>query len=392
MKIVFISNYINHHQIPFSDHMYSRLGSDYCFVQTEPMEEERVQMGWGVDVSTIPYVLELSDNQAKVRQLIDEADVVVFGGNEHFELIHQRMDENKLTFIYSERIYKEGQWKFISPRGLVRKYKDYIKYRDKNVFLLCSGAYVASDFRLIHAFKNKMLKWGYFPPFISQDIDRIIEKREKQIEKDGVVQLLWVGRMLEWKHPKCAVDVMSKLIEDGYKVHLTMLGSGPLHEEMKQYAEKNKLKQDITFADGCKPMEVREYMNNASIYLFTSDYYEGWGAVLNEAMNAGCAVVGSYAAGATRFLIRDGYNGITFNYKCYFEAYHAVRYLLDNKDVRMYLGRKAYDTIAYSWNAHIAAERLLTFCERFHETKRIAYEPEGIMSPAKAVRLGKPVN
>ena len=50
MKVTFVSNYINHHQIPFSDALYERLGPDYCFVQTMPMEEERVAMGWGVDI------------------------------------------------------------------------------------------------------------------------------------------------------------------------------------------------------------------------------------------------------------------------------------------------------------------------------------------------------
>ena len=47
MTITFVSNYINHHQIPFSDACYRKLGEGYCFVQTEPMEEERLAMGWG---------------------------------------------------------------------------------------------------------------------------------------------------------------------------------------------------------------------------------------------------------------------------------------------------------------------------------------------------------
>ena len=46
MTITFISNYINHHQIPFSDALYELLGEDYHFIQTEPMEEERLAMGW----------------------------------------------------------------------------------------------------------------------------------------------------------------------------------------------------------------------------------------------------------------------------------------------------------------------------------------------------------
>ena len=46
MKITFVSNYINHHQIPFSNACYGELGDGYRFIQTEPMEEERVAMGW----------------------------------------------------------------------------------------------------------------------------------------------------------------------------------------------------------------------------------------------------------------------------------------------------------------------------------------------------------
>ena len=44
VKAVFISNYINHHQIPFSNALYEQLGDDYHFIQTEPMEEERIAM------------------------------------------------------------------------------------------------------------------------------------------------------------------------------------------------------------------------------------------------------------------------------------------------------------------------------------------------------------
>ena len=36
VKAVFISNYINHHQIPFSNALYEQLGDDYHFIQTEP--------------------------------------------------------------------------------------------------------------------------------------------------------------------------------------------------------------------------------------------------------------------------------------------------------------------------------------------------------------------
>lgn len=79
MKVTFVSNYINHHQIPFSDALYERLGPDYCFVQTMPMEEERVAMGWGVDIRKLPYVRCLYEDEYLCRRAIAESDVALLG-------------------------------------------------------------------------------------------------------------------------------------------------------------------------------------------------------------------------------------------------------------------------------------------------------------------------
>ena len=70
VKAVFISNYINHHQIPFSNALYEQLGDDYHFIQTEPMEEERIAMGWGLDAATLPYVVWADREEERCRKLI----------------------------------------------------------------------------------------------------------------------------------------------------------------------------------------------------------------------------------------------------------------------------------------------------------------------------------
>ena len=72
MKFIFVSNYINHHQIPFCEAMRRRLGENFCFIQTEPMAEERVRMGWGVDLARLPYVRVLYGEPEAVGQLEQE--------------------------------------------------------------------------------------------------------------------------------------------------------------------------------------------------------------------------------------------------------------------------------------------------------------------------------
>lgn len=60
MKLIFVSNYFNHHQLPFCDALYELLEGDFCFLQTQPMEEERVKMGWQAEER--PYVRYAAKN------------------------------------------------------------------------------------------------------------------------------------------------------------------------------------------------------------------------------------------------------------------------------------------------------------------------------------------
>ena len=97
MKITMISNYINHHQIPFSNALYEKLGADYHFIQTEPMEEERIQMGWGVEAEKIPYVVFLDKQLELCKQLIEESDILLVGWMEREDLIADLVTNNLPT-------------------------------------------------------------------------------------------------------------------------------------------------------------------------------------------------------------------------------------------------------------------------------------------------------
>ena len=111
MTFTFVSNYINHHQIPLCEALWHKLGNAFTFIQTMPMEEERVAMGWGVDVRTLPYVLCLYEEEYECRKKIAESDVVLFGWSEREDIAAARLASGKVTMRVSERLYREGQWK-----------------------------------------------------------------------------------------------------------------------------------------------------------------------------------------------------------------------------------------------------------------------------------------
>lgn len=366
MKVTFVSNYINHHQIPLSNVLYEHLEDNYTFIQTEPMEEERIRLGWNpADVPS--YVRYAYEEREACEQLILDSDVVIWGGLEDETMLQARLQAGKPILRYSERLYKTGQWKAVSPRGLRKKYLDHTRYRKAPVYLLCAGAYVASDFHIVRAYPDKMLKWGYFPECKAHDIEKLWEEKEYTDEKK---EILWAARFIDWKHPELVVELAEELAKVRKDFHITMLGGGELQPAIESLIQEKKLEQFITLAGTKTPTEVRELMEKAPIFLMTSDRQEGWGAVMNEAMNSGCAVIANRMAGAGPYLIEQGKNGYLYKKGNGRELADLIISLLDSRELCREIGLQAYETIAGEWNARTAAERLLLLIQDMTEGKK----------------------
>lgn len=384
MRVTFVSNYINHHQIPFCNAMYQQTGGNFYFIQTEPMEEERVRMGWGVETGNLPYLRLYYEKEKECRALIADSEVVLFGGVEDESYIVERLQAGKLTVRLSERLYREGQWKAVSPRGLRKKYIDHTRYRKKEVYLLCCGAYVPSDFHIVRAYPDKMFKWGYFPENKNKGIETLQKEKRERRERTGKISLLWAGRFIGLKHPEYALKAAARLKKEGLPFSLTMVGGGELESALKKMAAEYGVEKEVAFTGFKKPEEVRRYMEEADIYLFTSDYREGWGAVLNEAMNSGCAVVANCAAGAVPFLVQPGRNGLIYPNKNEKVFYRRVRELVKEPEEIDRLGEAAYFTITREWNAETAAKRLISVLKELSQGKVRFYET-GILSKAPVI-------
>lgn len=385
MKITMISNYINHHQIPFSNALFEKLGDGYHFIQTEHMEEERIQMGWGVEAEKIPYVLFLDKDLEQCKQLINDSDILLVGWMEREDLIADRLSSKKLTIRVSERLYREGQWKAISPKGLIRKYKEHTSHRKDPVYLLCAGAYVPSDFSIVKAYPNKMFRFGYFPEFKEFTTEQLQEMHvwgDKKNQEE--IQIVWAGRFIPLKHPEFAIKLAESLKNQGYRFHIHMVGGGELENELKQQAKRKNLEKEITFYGFLKPEKVRTIMEKCHIHLFTSNYLEGWGAVVNEGMNSGCAEVVNVEVGAAPFLVKHGLNGLVYKDGSYDDMELQVKFLLDNPQKAEKMGMEAYKTIAKEWNAKEAANRLLKFYEEWKEGN-IELPKEGPFSVAPVI-------
>lgn len=351
MKLLYLSNYFNHHQKPLAEALYGLLGDEYYFVETENVPEFRKQLGY--KEMTAPYVVKYNDDtKDDLNKKIFDADVVVFG-EAPLSLIKPRLAARKLTFKDDECRYRS------ISRFLKWPIYTYCSFFLNKGYLLCASAYGPIDYLLSGMSSQKCYRWGYFTEVKNYgNVEQLMQKKSS----DNHIRLLWCGRLIPLKHPESFVYVANRLKEDGYDFELNVIGTGKLENRLKRKVKSKNLNDCVFFHGSMKPEEVRTYMETSDIFLFTSDRNEGWGAVLNESMNSGCAVVAGNNIGSVPYLIEDNVNGIIYKDSNWANLYNKVRLLMENHDKRINLGTNAYHTMINVWNGENAAKSLLTLC------------------------------
>ena len=110
MTITFFSNFLNHHQTPFCNEMYTRLGSDFTFVSTERIPQVYIQNGY-CDCSDYVYNLNSyidNDHNKRALQLGITSDIVIIGAAPDY-FIKERIKCDNIRMAYVSRIHN-GWW------------------------------------------------------------------------------------------------------------------------------------------------------------------------------------------------------------------------------------------------------------------------------------------
>lgn len=364
MKIAFFSNFMNHHQLELCNKLYKMEDVEFIFIATTPLPIEQQKLGYD-NLNNLDFVLKEYELKEKntILEIIKSFDVMIVGSAP--EMYAQlRIKTNKLLFRYSERIFKKGIIHAYSPKARYFLTKNHARYKRNNVYLLCASAYCYSDFLRVNAYKNKAYKWGYFPPLkIYSNIDDLLSNKKKN-------SILWVGRMIDWKHPEYCIELAKYLLSKQIDFHIKMIGTGDLYEEIIKNINYNNLENYIEVLGAVPSKDVRKHMEESQIFIFTSDRNEGWGAVLNEAMNSGCAVVANHLIGSVPFMINNKDNGLIYKNKDINNFFYNVEFLLKNEKIICSLGKNAYLTIAERWNYDVAAERLVSLSKKLMQNHK----------------------
>lgn len=377
MKIVIVSNFVNHHTRDLALELYARLGEGFAFVQTGSSRADAYRMGYAHHLAqpeNSPWIICAMRNPERAKRSIWEADAVITANtSDHWIL--PRLRAGKLTFRAHERWYRRALPWYRWPRAVLGGWLHHGRFQ--NLYMLCASAYTARDANSVGCFRGKCYRWGYFPHFRAYEAHDLL-----RWQQNPEVNILCAGRMVDCKRFEDAIASCLRLRQEGFRFTLTLAGDGPELKKLQTLALP--LGANAHFLGRLTPEQVRQQMEQSQIFLFTSDRREGWGVVLNEAMNSGCAVVASCAAGATPYLVEHGVSGLVYPSGDISALTDHLRHLLEHPEKRLAMGLRAYETIRDSWTPAIAAQRLCVLCSHLLTGEGSAFA-DGPCSPAPIV-------
>ena len=133
------------------------------------------------------------------------------------------------------------------------------------------------------------------------------------VKKTTGPNLLYVGRIVEWKRIHLAIDAIQLLMENGYAdAHLRIIG--PISSEtyftfLKDMVAGKHLEKNVEFLGHKEHSELPQYFQEADLFTLPSDK-ETFGMVMVEAMACGTPVAGIDCPGGPADVITHLKNGL----------------------------------------------------------------------------------
>jgi glycosyltransferase involved in cell wall biosynthesis len=124
-------------------------------------------------------------------------------------------------------------------------------------------------------------------------------------------RLVACARQVDIKRLDMAIDAFAAIAQDRPDWDLVLIGSGPLHEQLKARVPAH-LKPRVTFTGFLSSQKDISALYRASHVLVHPAEYEPFGLVICEAAAAGMALVTSSVVGAAPELVAEGINGRSF--------------------------------------------------------------------------------
>lgn len=292
------------HQAPIIKKISNENRYNVCAVIENDIGKKRKSMGWEMpDFGNAKMVaMPNRKEREELIQTVEPGSVHLFSGIDAYpetyytlKSLSERDDIKKIPMLEPGR--HDQRFKSFM-RLLKHKYLAH-KWRDKVDKVLATGNLGVEWWRKAGFYGQQIYEWGYF---VNSQLDEIGESDSISNEFNIII----VGSLTKRKNHQLLLNALSNL--SNYS--LRIIGDGPQRVRLKNLCSNLDISHKVTFSGVLPNNKVIKKIVSADVLVLPS-LFDGWGAVVNEALSVGTPVICSDACGSSS-LIDDFWKGSVF--------------------------------------------------------------------------------
>jgi len=187
--------------------------------------------------------------------------------------------------------------------------------------------------------------------------------KERTIKPNLPIRLLTVGRLVEKKGHRFALEAIAEIIRREKNISYTIAGDGPLEKPLKTLAVELGIEHQVEFIGPVAQDTVIEKMLEAHIFLLPSitdsqGDQEGIPVVLMEALATGLPVITTIHSGIPE-LVQDGVSGYLTPEKDVWALIEKMNYLIEHPETWPQMGRAGRNFVEENYDINILNRKLV---------------------------------
>ena len=299
-SITFWQNVPSIHQAPMIRALADLVNPTQVRVVTdEPLSPARAAQGWSVpDFGGAELIVAptTSDRSDLISRLNSGDDAHVCSGFRAYPGVRTAL-VNLLRTKARLAVFAEAGRIDDGPRALLRQllYRaDLARFRDRVDVLLATGELGRAYFARAGFPVERIRRFAYFT-----ELPNLASFASAAIDS-GAFSIAFVGAHIHRKRLDLLLGALHADLESPW--HLTIVGTGELTAELKAHAASTLGNDRVTWLGTLPNVEMSPFLAYQDVLVLPSSF-DGWGAVVNEALSVGTPVIASDACGASDLLV-----------------------------------------------------------------------------------------
>lgn len=295
MKYFFLISYYNLHFTPFLDELARLPDTEVTVALLDPAESYRPGFGWDADIDKNIYKRvykeEIALNLAEIRRYDIIGLLGIYGHKELFRVAFMALHFTEASIcIFSEGLKPKGGVNRLAKKALIR----FLNHR--RVTLMAIGIGAAEDYRGLGARRWPVYRFGFT---VNRNHNAPVEiVRTYQ----APLRCISVGALVERKRVGDLVAAVEILEKAGANIEVDIYGDGSLRPVISEHIINAGLQEIVTLQGVVTHANLFKVLPNYDCLVLCSSY-DGWGAVVNEAMQAGLTVILAQGVRAAQLIV-----------------------------------------------------------------------------------------